>query len=224
MFKPIIYLIYYQMLQTFREAFAWITPILFYLLGLSLFAVSIGLDEHLLVQSAPSIIWILTLLSVLLSINHLFLQDKQDGILEHYVLSQSSLTTIVACKLISHWLLFCLPLILISPIVVVFFHLSLYELGILMLVLLLGTPVLTLIGGIGASLTVGLKNSGLLLPLLILPLYVPVLIFGTSAMQAARMHEPLLSYFALLGALNLITFCFAPLLTSVALKMGVEQA
>jgi heme exporter protein B len=143
--------------------------------------------------------------------------------LDFLLLSHHSLTLLVICKVFSHWLTHCLPLIIISPLLGFLLHLSPQEEYALILTLLLGTPTLCLVGAIGAALVVGIRSHGLLLPILIMPLYVPVLIFATGTMLAANAHQLLNGYFAILGALMLFSFAFAPLLAGIALRIGVNQ-
>ncbi len=216
-------IIRYDIQATLRQAFAWLTPLLFFVIVVSLFPFAVGPDDVLLAKIAPGVIWIAALLAVLLSIDNLFQNEAQEGYLDLLLLSPHPLTLLVFCKVISHWLLHCLPLILISPLLGFLLHLRPYEEYALIVSLLLGTPVLILLGAIGAALTVGIRSHGLLLPILIMPLYIPVLIFGAGAMTAATALQPLNGYFAILGAILLLSAAFAPLLTGIALRIGVSQ-
>jgi heme exporter protein B len=216
-------IIRYEIQTTLRQAFAWLTPLLFFIIVISLFPFAIGPDIALLAKIAPSIIWVAALLAILLSINQLFQRDAEEGSLDLLLNSPHSLTLLVLCKMIAHWLTHCLPLILISPLLGFLLHLRPYEEYALIVSLLLGTPVLILLGAIGAALIVGIRNHGLLLPILIMPLYIPVLIFGTGTLVTAAAGQPLESYFAIMGALLLISSAFAPWLTSIALRIGVNQ-
>jgi heme exporter protein B len=223
MIKRLVTIIYFDLLLTFRDAFSWITPLIFFVIVVSLFPMALGSNDSLLTQVAPGVIWVTALLTVLMSIDHIFEADAREGFLDTLILSNMPLTLIVLCKVISHWLAHCLPLVLISPLLGIFLHLSAYDCLALFISLLLGTPILSLLGAIGAALTVGLTNSGLLLPILIMPLYIPVLIFGSGAMLAANLSEPLTVYLLILSALGLITLAFAPIMTSAALRIGVNQ-
>lgn len=216
-------IIYHETRMTMREAFSWLTPLLFFIIVVCLFAFAVGPNEELLKNMAPGIIWVAALLAITMSINHLFRYDAKEGFLDLLLLSPHPLTLLVICKIISHWLTHCLPLILISPLLGILLHLSVYEQITLILTLLLGTPVLSLIGSIGAALIIGIRGHGLLLPILIMPFYIPVLIFGTSAIIAASIHQPTLGYYAILGALMLLSLSFAPLLAGMALRIGVNQ-
>ncbi len=223
MIKNLMTIMHHEILLTLRQASAWLTPLLFFVMVISLFPLALGSNDALLTQIAPGIIWVTALLAILMSVGSIFRNDAHEGYLDVLLLSEIPLTLIVLCKVISHWITHCLPLIFISPFLAILLHLSLHEELTLFITLLLGTPILSLFGAMGAALTVGIRSSGLLLPILIMPLYIPVLIFATGAMIAANLNEPLTVYFAILGALGLITLAFVPLLTSAALRMGVNQ-
>lgn len=204
---------------TMRQAFSWLTPLIFFVMVVSFFPLALGPDMALLSKIAPGIIWVAALLAILLSINNLFRVDFDSGYLDLLRLSPHSLTLLVLCKIISHWMTHALPLILISPLLGLLLNLNEHEMMSLIITLLLGTPVLSLLGAVGAALVVGIRGSGLLLPILIMPLYIPVLIFGTSAMGAASLGQSVSGYFAVLGALLLLSLGFAPLLTAIALRI-----
>ncbi len=207
-----------------RQTFSWATPLLFFVMVVCLFPLGLGSDPIALHQSAAAIIWVTALLAILLSLGNIFQSDKEEGFLDLLLLSPHSLTLIVLAKAFSHWLIYCLPLILISPILGFLLHLSPYEVGVLIITLLLGTPVLTLLGAIGAALVIGVRHQGLLLSILIMPFYIPILIFGTGTMLAASTHLVINGYIAVMGALLLMTLAFAPLLTGIALKIGANQS
>jgi len=221
--QPMFNIIRYEIKTTWRQAYSWLTPLLFFVIVVTLFPLAVGPDELLLEKIAPAIIWVAALLAILLSIGNLFHTDAEDGYLDLMLLSPQPLTLLVLCKIISHWLTHCLPLILISPLLGFLLHLRPYEEYALIISLLLGTPVLTLLGAVGAALIVGIRNHGLLLPILIMPLYIPVLIFGTAALTAATAQQPIMGYFAIMAALMLLCLAFAPLLTGIALRIGVNQ-
>jgi heme exporter protein B len=172
---------------------------------------------------APAIIWIAALLAVVMSIATIFSEDAADGSLDLLLLSPRSLTLLVLCKTASHWLTHCLPLIILCPILGIVLQLTLHTQCTLIISLLLGTPVLSLLGAIGAALTVGVRQQGLLLPILIMPLYIPVLIFGTSSAMASNANLPVTGYYAILAACALLTLAFAPWLTGLALRVGANQ-
>ncbi len=221
--KNLMIIFQHEIKMISRQAFSWLTPLLFFVIVVFLFPFALGPDSILLKKVASGIIWIAALLAILLSINNIFREDAEEGYLEQLFFSPYPLTLLVACKLLSHWLAYSLPLILISPLLGVFFNLDFYQEKILVLTLLLGTPVITMLGALGAALVVGLRGHGLLLPVLIMPLYIPVLIFGTGTALAAMAHEALNGYFALLGAITILTATLIPWLTGIALKMGVNQ-
>ena len=214
---------YYEITTLLRQAHALVTPLLFFILVVMLFSISLGPDVNLLKYLTPIIIWIAALLAILLSINQLFRNDLEEGYLDLVILSPCPLTLFVICKLICHWLTHCLPLIFISAFFGFLLNLPAAEMTALIVSLLLGTPVLVMLGGIGAALVIGIRNAGLLLPILIMPLYIPVLIFGIGTMMASARLAPLQGYFAMMGALMLLSLAFAPILTSVALRIGVSQ-
>ncbi len=223
MLSSLFIVIRHEILTTLRQAFSWLTPLLFFVIVVCLFPLALGPDDLILAKLAPGIIWVAALLAILLSINNLFQRDAEEGYLDSLLLSTHPLTLLVLCKVLSHWITHCLPLIMISPLLGILLHLQPHEEYALVITLLLGTPVLSLLGAIGAALTVGIRNHGLLLPVLIMPLYIPVLIFGTGTVIAASAHQPINGYFAILGAMTLFSLAFAPLLTSVALRIGVNQ-
>jgi heme exporter protein B len=215
MLSSLLIILKHDMRLTLRQAFSWLTPLLFFVIVVCLFPLALGPDSALLSKVAPAII--------LLSLGNLFHHDKQEGHLDVLLLSPTPLTLIVLCKIFSHWVTHCLPLICLSPLLGLLLHLNLHEQSTLIITLLLGTPVFSLLGAIGAALTIGIRGHGLLLPILIMPLYIPVLIFGTGALIAAHSNTAEMSYFAIMGALILVSLAFAPLLTSFALRMGANQ-
>jgi heme exporter protein B len=216
-------IIRHEILLTLRQAHSWLTPLIFFVMVVSLFPMALGADTAVLKQIAPAIIWVAALLAVLMSVGNIFRSDALEGHLDLLLLSKKSLTTLVLCKTGSHWLTHCLPLILISPLLGLMLNLSAPPLAALILTLLLGTPVLCLSGAIGSALLIGVGRQELLLPVLIMPLYIPVLIFGTGTVLAAQLNLPVNGYYAIMGALILMTLAFAPLLTSLALREGVNQ-
>lgn len=216
-------IIRYEIRTTLRQAYSWLTPLLFFIIVVTLFPLAVGPDDALLQKIAPGIIWVAALLAVLLSIGNLFRADADEGYLDFMLLSPYPLPLLVLGKMISHWCTHCLPLVMISPLLGFLLHLPADEEYILIASLLLGTPVLTLLGAIGAALMVGIRGHGLLLPVLIMPLYIPVLIFGTGTLAAASVQQPLIGYFAILAAIMLFSLAFAPMLTAIALRIGVNQ-
>lgn len=205
-----------------RSTYTWITPLVFYIMVVCLFPLAIGHDQELLINMAPGVIWVAALLATIISMGHLFQNDFDEGYLDLLLVSTYPLSLLALTKITSHWLSHSLPLILISPLLGLLLNLSAEELYALIFTLLLGTPVLSLIGAIGAALTVAIRGNGLLLPMLIIPFYIPVLIFGTGIMIMTHNHEPVIALYAMMGAFVLLSLVFAPLLTGQALKIGAS--
>ncbi len=199
-----------------------LNPILFFVLVVSLFPLGIGPGPKILAEIAPGVIWIAALLATLLSMERLFRSDFDDGSLEHLLLSPHSLPVLVIAKILAHWLLTGLPLIVVAPLLGVLLQLPAEAIAVLPLTLLLGTPVLSLLGAIGVGLTVGLRRGGVLLTLLILPLYVPVLIFASSAVTAAASGLPVTGQLALLGAMLALALTLSPFATAAGLRISAE--
>ncbi len=198
------------------------TVLLFFVIVVSLFPLGIGPDPALLRTIAPGVIWVAALLASMLALNRMFAADHADGTLEQMLLGATPLGMTVAAKILAHWLVSGLPLVLISPVLALQFDLPQEFLGILTLSLALGTPVLSLIGAIGAALTLGLRGGGALLSLLVLPLYVPVLIIGAGATEAAAVGLGGNAQLMLLGAFLVLAAAFAPWTAAVALRISSE--
>lgn len=205
-----------------RSPGQWLNPLLFFIIVVTLFPLGIGPGPNTLSIIAPGVIWVSALLSMLLSLDSLFAADFRDGTLEQLVLSGQPLSLIVLGKILAYWLLSGLPLLLLSPMLGVAMQLPSHALGVLMLSLLLGTLTLSLIGAIGAALTVSLNQGGVLLSLLVLPLTVPVLIFGSSAVATAASFLPVEGHLSLLAAMLAFALSLAPLTTAAALRVGVS--
>ncbi len=199
-----------------------LTPLVFFVVIVSLFPLGVGPESALLLRMAPGVLWVSALLAAMLSLQRLFAMDYVDGSLEQMVLSATPLGLLVVTKSLSHFLLSGLPLVLMAPILGLQFGLEGRALGILMLSLLLGTPTLSLIGSIGAALTLGVRGAGVLLSLLILPLYIPVLIFGAGAVEADAAGLGIGGHLSLLAALLVLSAFFAPLATTTALRISLE--
>lgn len=182
-----------------------LTPLVFFAVVASLFPLGVGPESALLLRMAPGVLWVSALLAAMLSLQRLFASDYADGSLEQMVLSPAPLQLLVAAKALSHFLLSGVPLVLMAPILGLQFGLDAPSLGILMLTLLLGTPTLSLIGSIGAALTLGVRGAGVLLSLLILPLYIPVLIFGAGAVEAYTSDLGVHGHLSLLAALLVLS-------------------
>ena len=194
----------------------------FFVIVASLFPLGVGPEPALLRTMAPGVVWVAALLASMLSLGRLFADDHQDGTLEQLLLSATPLPLLVFAKMAAHWLASGLLLALASPLLALQFDLPPASVGVLALSLLLGTPLLSLIGGIGAALTVGLRGGGVLLSLLVLPLYVPVIIFGSGAVQASSAGLGIAGHFSLLGAMLVLALFLAPLATAAALRISIE--
>ena len=174
-----------DLVLAFRRRAEIANPIFFFIIVVTLFPLGVGTNPKLLQAMAPGIIWVSALLAVMLSLDSLFRSDFEDGSLEQMLLSSHPLTVLVLAKIIAHWMVTGLPLLIVAPLLAVFLGLPEQALGTLLLTLVLATPVLSLIGSIGVSLTVGLRRGGMIISLLVLPLYIPVLIFASNAVEMA---------------------------------------
>lgn len=211
-----------DLMIAFRHRDDIINPLLFFVIVVTLFPLGVGPESATLARIAPGIIWVAALLATLLSLDRLFKSDYADGSLEQMLLSPQPVFILVLAKIVAHWLLTGLPLILIAPLLAVLLHLNDHSYGALMLTLLLGTPVLSLLGAIGVALTVGIKKGGVLLSLLVLPLYIPVLIFATSAIDTAAMNLPYNGQLAIIAAIFFASLTLAPFAVSAALKVSTN--
>lgn len=198
------------------------TSLIFFVIVVSLFPLGVGADPVLLRTLGPGVVWVAALLACMLALGRLFAADHADGTLEQLILAPQPLTLLVLAKTTAHWLTTGLPLVIVAPVLGLQFDLSADALLILIASLLLGTPTLSLIGAIGAALTLGLRGGGALLALLVLPLYIPVLIFGAGAVEASAAALGAGAHLSLLGALLLGTLVFAPWATALALKISIE--
>ena len=199
------------------------TVLAFFVVVVSLFPLGVGTDKALLMQLGPGVVWVAALLASMLGLERLFAADFEDGALEQMVLAPQSTSLLALAKITAHWLATGLPLTLMAPLMALPYHLSGDALWVLCLSLLLGTPVLSLIGAIGAALTIGLRGGGVLLSLLVLPLYIPVLVYGTGAVGASlRALADVAPYLQLLGAFLLVALLFAPLAAAAALRIAME--
>jgi len=211
-----------ELLLSLRRKSELVNPLIFFLMVVTLFPLGVSPEPGFLAQLAPGVLWVAALLATLLSMDSLFRSDFDDGSLEQLLLSPQPLFVVVLAKVLAHWMLTGLVLTLVAPLIAVMLFLPAEGMPGLMLSLLLGTPTLSLVGAIGAALTVGLRKGGVLIALLVLPLYIPVLIFGTGAVQAAVTGLPLGGYLALLGALLALGATLAPLAIGAALRISVS--
>lgn len=196
--------------------------LLFFVIVVSLFPFGVGPEANLLRAVAPGVLWVAALLASMLALSRMFAADFADGTLEQMLLAPAPLTVVVMGKVIAHWLLTGLPLVVLSPVLALQFDMPADAIGILAATLALGTPVLSLIGAIGAALTLGVRGSGVLTALLVLPLYIPVLILGAGAVDAAAGGLDVSAHLSLLGALLLFAAACAPWPIGAALRIAVE--
>ena len=197
-------------------------PLVFTLICVSLFPLALGAEENMLTRIAPGVFWVIALLSTQLTLENLFQSDYEDGCLEQWILTPYPLPLLIATKVLAHWLISALPLIFMAPLIGVLLGMSAPVISALMITLLLGTPVLSLVGAIGAALTVTQRRGGVLLSLLVLPLYIPVLIFATTALEQAAAGLSYAPHLYLLGALAMLALTLAPFAAAAALRISLE--
>ncbi|HHC74304.1 MAG TPA: heme exporter protein CcmB [Thiothrix sp.] len=199
-----------------------LSTLFFFIIVISLFPLGVGVDKATLQTMAAGVAWVAALLASMLALERLFASDYADGTLEQMVLAPQPLTLVVLAKVFAHWLLTGLPMVIIAPLVGLQYHLSAEAIYIMMLALLLGTPILSLLGAIGAALTLGVRGGGVLIALLILPLYVPILIYGSGAVSAIMIAGEVQAYLLLLAAFLLLSIVFAPWAIAAALRIALE--
>jgi len=198
------------------------STLFFFVIVVSLFPLGIGPETQLLRSIAPGVVWVAALLASMLSLGRMFANDEHDGTLEQLLLTPQPLYLVVLGKALAQWLVSEVPLILVAPLLGMQFSLPSDTLLVLVVTLLIGTPVLSLVGSIGAALTLGLRGANVLIALLILPLYVPVLIFGAGAVDASINGGEVAANIYLLAALLVVSLVFAPWATSAALRISME--
>lgn len=206
----------------FRSGAEVINPLWFFLIVITLFPLGIGPAPQLLARIAPGVVWVAALLASLLALERLFRDDLLDGSLEQLLLLPTPLPLTVLEKVVAHWLVTGLPLIILSPLAALLLSLDFASWRALALTLLLGTPTFSFLGAIGVGLTVGLRRGGVLLSLLVLPLTIPVLIFASAAIDAAGMGLPVTGYLAILGAMLAISATLSPFATAAALRISLQ--
>ena len=205
-----------------RRRIEALLPIAFFTVAVSLFPLGVGPEAQMLRQIAPGVVWVCALMAAMLSVTQLYAADHADGSLEQMLLCGESPVLIAAAKALAHWMLTGLPLILVAPLFGLLFGMDADAITALTFSLLLGTPILSLLGGVGAALTLGLRSAGVLLILLILPLCIPALIFGTGAVGAVESGISAQGHYSLLGALLIVTTLLAPWATAAALRISTE--
>ena len=211
-----------DLLMVMRRKSEVLTALFFFVIVSSLFPLGIGPEPVLLRKIAPGVLWVGALLATMLGLQRMFAADHADGTLEQMAISPTPLVVLVLGKVTAHWLVSGLPLVLIAPVLGIQFDLDASALGVLMLALLLGTPLLSLIGAIGAALTLGVRGGGVLLSLLVLPLYVPALIFGAGAVESHISGMGAGGHLSLLAAILVLAMFFAPWAATAALKITLE--
>lgn len=199
-----------------------LTALFFFVIVTSLFPLGIGPEPALLRKIAPGVLWVAALLATMLGLQRMFAADHADGTLEQMAISPTPLVMLVVGKIGAHWLVSGLPLVLIAPILGIQFDLDASALGVLVIALTLGTPLLSLIGSIGAALTLGVRGGGVLLSLLVLPLFIPALIFGAGAVEAHISGMGAGGHLSLLAAMLALAVFFAPWATTAALRIALE--
>ena len=211
-----------DMLLVMRRKSEALTALFFFLIVTSLFPLGIGPEAELLRLIAPGVIWVAALLATMLGLARMFASDYADGSLEQMALSPQPLAAIVAGKMLAHWVVCGLPLVLLTPVIGIQFDMRAEAIGMMVLTVLLGTPTLSMIGAVGASLTLGVRGGGALLSLLVLPLYIPVLIFGAGAVEAHTVGLGAEGHVSLLVALLLFVAVFAPWVSAVSIRIALE--
>jgi len=211
-----------DLLMVMRRKSEVLTALFFFVIVSSLFPLGIGPEPALLRKIAPGVLWVGALLATMLGLQRMFAADHADGTLEQMAISPTPLVWLVVGKVAAHWLVSGLPLVLMAPVLGIQFDLDPGALGVLMLALLLGTPLLSLIGAIGAALTLGVRGGGVLLSLLVLPLYVPALIFGAGAVESHISGLGAGGHLSLLAAILTLAVFFAPWAATAALRIALE--
>lgn len=211
-----------DMRLAFRRKAEWLGAVFFFVMVAALFPLAIGPEPDTLRLIGPGVLWVAAVLACMLSLGRLFEADHQDGSLEQLALSAAPLSWLVAAKLLAHWLIAGLPLVLLSPLLGMQYALAPQALAMLALTLLIGTPVLSLLGAIGAALTLGVRGGGVLQSLLLLPLTVPVLVFGTGAVDAHLRGLGGQAHVSVMLALLLVSAAFSPWASAAALRLALE--
>jgi heme exporter protein B len=211
-----------DVVQAWRRRADWLTTFFFFIIVVSLFPLGVGPEPGLLRTMAPGILWVAALLAAMLSLPRVFGSDHADGTLEQLVLTPQPLAMLVLSKIAAHWLLSGVPLALMAPVLGLQFGLPAEVLPVLCLSLLVGTPCLSLVGAVGAALTLGVRGGGVLVALLVLPLYIPVLIFGAGAVEAMAEGTGASGHLSLLGALLCLALVLGPWASAAAIRVALE--
>jgi heme exporter protein B len=211
-----------DMVLAMRRRADVLTTLIFFVMVVSLFPLGVGPEMDMLRKMAPGVVWVAALLASMLSLGRMFSADYLDGTLEQMMLAPQSLSLLVLGKILAHWMLSGLPLVFMAPILGLQFDMSGPALWVLIVTLLLGTPVLSMIGAVGAALTLGLRGGGVLVSLLVLPLCIPVLIFGAGAVEAVTSGLSVSSNLLIMAAMLVLALVFTPWVTAEALRISME--
>jgi heme exporter protein B len=211
-----------DLLLAARRRGDWLTSQFFFVMVVSMFPLGVGAEPALLRMIAPGVVWVAALLASLLSLSRLFADDHRDGSLEHMLLSPQPTVLLTLGKSLAHWLIYGIPLLVIAPVLGIQFSLTGEAIAVLVASLFIGTPILSLLGSVGAALTLGLRGGGVLLTLLILPLYVPALIFGAGAVDGALSGTGAEAQLSLLAAFLVMSLLVAPWVAAAALRVSIE--
>ena len=211
-----------DLLIAIRSPVEVLNPLLFFVIVVTLFRLGAGPGQHGVAALGPGVLWVAALLATLLGLDALFRADFEDGSLEQILLSPAPLPLLVAAKVLAHWLIAGLPLLIVAPLLAGALGVGIESLPVLLLSLALGGPVLSLVGAIGVALTVGLRRGGTIVALLVLPLYIPVLVFGAQAVSAAGAGLPAAGALYMLSALLALALVLSPLATAAALRISLD--
>jgi len=220
--KTFVMIVRRDVMLSMRGGIGSLVAVVFFVIAVTLFPLGVGPEMNLLARIAPGVLWVCALLATMLSLDRLFQADFEDGNLELMALGPLPLELTVLAKVLSYWITTALPLIVVAPVLAIMLNMSGQALGVLIVSLLLGTPVLSLIGSVGAALTVGIRRGGVLMSLLVLPLYVPILIFGVGAVESAVMGLGERSHLLILGAGLLVSLVLSPFASAAALRLALE--
>lgn len=204
----------------YRQRAELMQPLMFFIIVITLFPLAIGPSPEILQRVSGAVIWVAAILSLLLGMDRMFRDDFNDGTLEQYTLCNTPLYLIVLTKVLTHWLIHIVPLLILSPLLALFLNMNMAMYLALIATLLLGTPVISLIGAIGVALTVGLQRSGVLVAMLLIPLFIPLLIFATSAIDSASLQLPYAFQLGIMAAMGLFALAASPAAISYSLKVS----
>jgi heme exporter protein B len=222
MLETLLWIVRRDVTLAWRRRTDLFTTLIFFVIVIALFPLGIGPELDTLRLIAPGVMWVGALLASMLALEQLFSADHRDGSLEQLLLTPQPLVVIVLGKVIAHWLITGLPLVVLAPVLGLQYDMSAESLKVMVIALLLGTPTLSLLGAIGAALTLGLRTGGILVALLVLPLYIPVLIFGAGAVEATASGLGGQAHLSMLGAILLVALLATPIATSAALRISSE--